>query len=84
MDVLHLPDQSTFQVITTHGASTLRYRLSGQSIDFYTTFVQPGDRGTRVGISLVKAAVTWAQDQALQMSASCWYVDKYLVKHSLA
>jgi predicted GNAT family acetyltransferase len=83
MIVTHDNDHQSFKIITEGGESILRYRVHANVIDFYTTFVHPADRGSRVGVSLVKAAVDWAQQQGFSMLASCWYVDKYLAKHSL-
>lgn len=81
MEAIHDNESCQFLINTPSGESYLRYRVDGSEIDFYTTFVHPGDRGSKVGITLVKSAVDWAITQGYEMQAACWYVDKYLKKH---
>ena len=56
----------------------LLYTLEGNSIDFYRTFVPPEARGSKVAYRLVEQGITWAEEQDFDISASCWYVQKYL------
>lgn len=79
--VIHEPEQQRFIVHTAGGQSLLSYRLSDSAIDFDHTFVCPSDRGSKVGVSLVQAGVTWARAQGFAIQASCWYVARYLEKH---
>jgi predicted GNAT family acetyltransferase len=81
MEATHDTAGHQFLINTDSGESYLRYRVTEVHIDFYTTFVHPGDRGSKVGVTLVKSAVDWAVEQGFDMQASCWYVDKYLRKH---
>ena len=77
--VNHEVDQQRFIVVTHGGESQLTYRLNGINIDFDHTFVCPADRGSRVGVSLVKTGVDWARQNNYVLSA-CWYVERYLSK----
>ena len=81
LTAIHETDKQRFIVKTSGGESTLSYHLDGQAIDFNSTYVCPNDRGTKVGVTLLQAAVGWAQAEAFSISASCWYVARYLEKH---
>lgn len=83
MQVDHHSEESRFVISLEAGESWISYRLNNDSVNFYQTYVQPENRGSKVGILLVQTAVDWAIAQQLNISASCWYVDKYLQKHGL-
>lgn len=74
--VEHLKDQGRFRVAEGDKEAYLDYRLSGDSIDFYSTYVPFAWRGTGVGEILVKQGLDWAQGEQLTIAASCWYADK--------
>lgn len=64
--------------------AVLRYRLStpddGQPlhIDFHHTYVPPAFRGKGYAEALVGAGLQWARQQGYEITASCWYVQKFL------
>jgi len=83
-DVQHELENQRFVIYTEVGESELTYRLIGESqIDFNHTFVHPSKRGSKVGVSLVKAGIAWAEEQGYDIQASCWYVARYLNKNSV-
>lgn len=78
----HDQAKQRFVLATDAGESYVTYRMIDQTtVDFDHTFVQPANRGSKVGVTLVKTAVAWAKESQLTIRASCWYVDKYLAKH---
>ncbi|MGI2258950.1 GNAT family N-acetyltransferase [Shewanella sp. GXUN23E] len=78
MDVMHEPQDSRFVLELDGHLAELDYRLSGQDVDFSRTFVPPELRGKGVAEKLVRAGLAWAKEQQLHISASCWYVQKFL------
>ncbi|MGB0942140.1 MAG: GNAT family N-acetyltransferase [Marinomonas sp.] len=51
-----------------------------QVIDFKSTFVPPALRGKGIAEQLVRAGLSWAKAQDYQITATCWYVEKFLKK----
>ncbi|MCF1427285.1 MAG: N-acetyltransferase [Shewanella sp.] len=78
MDVSHEQNNSRFVLTLDGHLAELEYRLSGQDVDFSRTFVPPELRGKGVAEKLVRAGLAWAKEQHLNISASCWYVQKFL------
>ena len=57
----------------------LKYRLMGDSsIDFYSTFVPNTHRGRGLASKLVEAGIAWAEENNLEMHASCWYARNFI------
>lgn len=78
VNIQHVPEQQRFSAQLGGVEAELRYRLSGQKVDFYRTFVPVGLRGQGVAERLVAAGLCWAGEQHLEISASCWYVGRFL------
>ena len=77
-------DRSRFEVWangTRIGVADYRIDPTGTQIDFTHTYVDPDDRGTGAAEALVDQAVTAARARGLDVTASCWYVQEYLVDH---
>lgn len=76
---IHQAEQSRFVVAIGSGEAVLEYKLVGDGqIDFCRTFVPPEGRGSGVAEKLVRAGLAWAEQQSLNVQASCWYVEKFL------
>ncbi|WP_372870594.1 GNAT family N-acetyltransferase [Shewanella sp.] len=77
-DIIHDQQQQAFR-LSYHGAEArLEYYRSGDSIDFRRTFVPPELRGQGLAERLVRHGLDWSKQQGLDISASCWYVQKFL------
>lgn len=63
------------------------YRLVGNGGDdpgravFHHTFVTPSERGVGNGERLVAAALDDVRERGLKVTATCWFVDQFLVEH---
>lgn len=74
--VQHRPNEKRF--LTTSGAY-LDYSLSEEArMNIYHTYVPPRLRGKGLAGELMKAAIRYAQQEELQLHASCDYADTYL------
>ncbi len=86
MQVQHLPEQQQFVMENQTEQAILQYRLGhgpqGAWVDFYHTFVPPSLRGQGVAAQLTIAGLAWAQQQHLQVIASCSYVARHLASAS--
>lgn len=76
--VIHQPQQQRFIIVQPEGEALLAYRLTGDSIDFYSTYVPQSLRGQGLAERLVRAGLRWAKGEHLHISASCWYVARFL------
>mgnify|MGYP001385442366 CR=1 FL=1 len=82
MDVIHDVNQHRFQISQPEGEAVLDYVPTGShQITFTHTFVPPALRGRGLAEALVKAGLGWAQQQSLDVKATCSYVLRYLERH---
>lgn len=76
-EIVH--EDGVFRVTDAGQSAELLYLLTASGdIDFYRTFVPPAWRGQGVGEWLVRAGLDWARQQGYRISASCWYVQKFM------
>ena len=79
VSVTHQPEQQRFVSVLEGQESVLDYRLlPDQGIDFTRTFVPESLRGRGIAEKLVRTGIGWAREQGFEMSASCWYVSRFL------
>jgi len=79
MDIVHQPEHNRFVAEIDGQQALLEYRLlEAQRIDFTYTFVPPLLRGQGIAEKLVRTGLAWAREQAFDMQASCWYVQRFL------
>lgn len=79
MDIVHQPELNRFVAEIDGQLALLEYRLlEAQRIDFTYTFVPPLLRGQGIAEKLVRTGLAWAREQAFDMQASCWYVQRFL------
>lgn len=77
--IVHDQHKNCFSLDIDGAEAVLEYQLvDPQHIDFTRTFVPPALRGKGVAESLVRHGLDWAKIQHLEISASCWYVEKFL------
>jgi uncharacterized protein len=76
--VVHHPERCCFTIDTDGTESILQYKLHGQQVDFIRTFVPAELRGKALAEKLVRHGLAWARAERLNISASCWYVARFL------
>ncbi|MEO3677749.1 GNAT family N-acetyltransferase [Rheinheimera fenheensis] len=76
--IQHQREQQRFVLQLDGAEAVLDYALNGSSINFHHTFVPPTFRGKGLAEKLVRHGLAWARQQQYQISASCWYVQKFL------
>ncbi len=78
-DVIHDAQRQCFVANLGHSEALLEYTLlSNNGINFHRTFVPQAMRGQGIAEKLVTTGLTWAQQQRLQIEASCWYVQRFM------
>ena len=78
MKVEHQTQQCQFVLEVQGHVAKLEYQISGQHINFTHTFVPQALRGQGIAEQLVKAGLSWANQQRLDIQASCSYVQRFL------
>ena len=58
------------------------YAEDKETLDLYSTYTPPKLRGQGLAEKVVNAAFLYAKDKKLKVIASCWYVRKFLEKHT--
>lgn len=76
--IQHQSEQQRFVLQLDGAEAVLDYVVAGNSINFHHTFVPPTFRGKGLAEKLVRHGLAWARQQQYQISASCWYVQKFL------
>jgi len=81
----HQEDEQLFFVALDEQRAFLRYRLTDNpsvkaEVDFFSTFVPDSHRGQGLAAQLVETGFAWADEQGLDIKASCWYAAKKLQK----
>ena len=76
--IQHQTEQQRFVLQLDGAEAVLDYTVNGNSINFHHTFVPPAFRGKGLAEKLVRHGLAWAKQQHYQISASCWYVQKFL------
>ncbi len=80
--VTHDESARRFRVTLQGYEACLMYRLSGQEMDLYHTYVPEAFRGRGVADKLCKAAFEHAKAKGLTVVPSCSYIsDAYLRRH---
>ncbi|WLD57870.1 N-acetyltransferase [Salinispirillum sp. LH 10-3-1] len=74
----HEPQQQRFVIRLPEGEAVLEYQLTDDAVDFSRTYVPQALRNRGLAEKLVRAGLAWARSEDLTMTASCWYVDKWL------
>lgn len=78
MTVIHQPEQHRFVAGSEDGQALLEYHTANKTINFHHTYVPPSMRGKGMAEKLVRAGLSWANQQQLTIEASCSYVQKFL------
>lgn len=77
-NIQHQTDRSRFILLKDGHECVLDYVLQNHTIDFTHTYVPFALRGQGLAEPLVEQGLAWAKQQGYALTASCWYVKKYL------
>jgi len=78
-EIVHDESAHRFVVDRDGMESYLLYRpIDPLLMDFVSTWVHPGMRGTGMGARLVEHALEWAKARGLKIVPSCWFVAEYI------
>lgn len=77
-EVQHQPQQQRFVLHLDGAEAVLDYAITGKVVNFNHTFVPIEFRGKGLAEKLVRHGLAWAKAQQYQITASCWYVQKFL------
>lgn len=78
MKIEHSVEDSKFIGIDGGEEVVLDYVLAGNGVNFTHTFVPVSLRGKGYAEKIVRQGLTWAKEKDLIVTASCWYVAKFL------
>jgi uncharacterized protein len=82
IELTHDRDRRRFLARAGETESHLIYRPRGpETVEFLTTYVDPGVRGRGVGEKLVREALDWARGEGLNVIPTCWFVDTVVRRH---
>lgn len=83
LDIVHDQSSRRFRANLQGFEACLMYRLRGQEIDLYHTYVPEAFRGRGVAEKLCRAAFEYAKANGLRVLPSCSYISgAYLKRHT--
>ena len=80
-DVVHVPEQSRFQIGEGDEPAVLVYELGDGDVSLLHTVVPRALEGQGLGGRLAEAAVAWAREQELEVVPVCSFVQSWLMRH---
>lgn len=78
ISIAHHVKQQQFVIEIEGEQAVLEYQLQDDQIDFSRTYVPETLRGKGLAEHLVTHGLRWAKEQQFQITASCWYVQKFI------
>lgn len=78
MDIIHQPEGQQFVIEAEGQEAYLRYRINGERVDFFSTYVPEALRKRGFAEALVRQGLAWAKESGLIPEASCWYAAKFI------
>jgi predicted GNAT family acetyltransferase len=78
MDIIHQPEGQQFVIEAEGQEAYLRYRINGERVDFFSTYVPEALRKRGFAEALVRKGLAWAKESGLTPEASCWYAAKFI------
>ncbi len=76
-----LQDGKRFYLETQSGTAEILYKVSGNSMSIYHTFVPEGERGKGIAEKLASEAFEFARRKGMKVKPDCPYIPKFLAKH---
>ena len=80
-DVVHVPEQSRFEVAGEPEPAVLVYEKGDGEVALLHTVVPVSMEGQGVGSRLAEAAVGWARAQDLEVVPVCSFVQAWMKRH---
>ena len=78
-EIVHDDQQGCFLIELERGRAVLEYQLlPDNTVKFSRTYVPGEYRNHGLAEKLVRAGLSWANQQGLRVRATCWYVQKFL------
>jgi len=81
MEILHDIQKQKFYVVVDGLESHLEYVKMENVLNLIHTYVPNALRGKGIAGEVVKAALTYAEENELKIIPSCSYVDMYFQRH---
>ena len=78
ISIAHHVKQQQFVIEIEGEQAVLEYQLQDDQIDFSRTYVPETLRSKGLAEHLVTHGLRWAKEQQFQITASCWYVQKFI------
>ena len=83
MEVTHDIDKQKFYMVVDGLESHLEYSRMSSVLNLNHTYVPNELRGKRIAGKIVKAALTYAEENNLKIIPSCSYVADYIQRHKV-
>lgn len=81
--VIHDEQQQRFFIQLAGDAAQLRYQwLDAKTVEAYSTYVPPEQRGQGLADQLVQGLYDWVSDRQLKLVPSCSYVASWMKRHA--
>jgi predicted GNAT family acetyltransferase len=77
-EVIHLPENSRFEIRVGAHVALLEYQIMGDSITMHHTFVPVELRGKNLASLLADAALEFAKASKLKVIPQCSYIEAYM------
>ena len=82
MAVDHDPRGHRFNLPPERGQARLEYRdLDAHTVEFYSTYVEPSQRGRGLAAEVVRGALDHARAEGKRVRPTCSYVRAFLRRH---
>lgn len=79
MEVKHV--EGKFYMATPGGEAELLYRIEGNIMVIYHTFVPESERGKGLAEKLAFPAFEFAKEKSMKVRPDCPYIPKFIEKH---
>ena len=77
------PDAGRFEAVCDgQTLGYITYQISGGVMRLPHTYVTPAARGQNIAALLTEEALQAARAQRLRVVPTCWYVDRYIQRHT--
>ncbi len=79
--VQHEPDRARFVIRVSDFEAILNYRLAGDRLELYRTYVPPELGGRGLAAELAVAALDHARNEGRSVLPTCSYIDRFIANH---